>query len=312
MSGAGEGGWCFDYPMPPSEQQAGGGRGGGGGGGGGRGRVAGIGNMKLKVDKKAAKRNKQKAAAAALKREAAETAAAEEAVASLSQPQEDHHQQEQEREDEQAGGGGGGTANNPVASTPASPPRPARSPSPPQGSTVVEDFPVAPGMRAAPAAVAGITAAAAANGPTLAESIAARQQQRRHPVPAAAAGAGAGGGGPPSAVMELRGLLGDEAFAEVKHISGEYRSGWMMPGEYFKAMEERLPADRFGWVFRVLLCRASAEYVCRSLILSLLISGCEKIHLVFQVAFGLTGVRFLFLGYGNLRDASLDFYSSGL
>lgn len=47
-------------------------------------------------------------------------------------------------------------------------------------------------------------------------------------------------------VMELKGLLGEEAFLEVKDMSASYRSGWMMPGEYLKAMEDRLPAERFG------------------------------------------------------------------
>ncbi|CBJ28569.1 C2H2 zinc finger protein [Ectocarpus siliculosus] len=162
MSGAGEGGWCFDYPMPPSEPT-------GGGGGGGRGRVAGIGNMKLKVDKKA------------------------EAV-------------------------------------------------------VVEDFPLAPGMRAPPpSAQAGPIAAANSSGPTLAQSIAARQQPQPQQEQLG------GGGGPPSVVMELKELLGEEVFAEVKEISASYRSGWMMPGEYFKAMEERLPEERFGELFEGLI-----------------------------------------------------------
>ncbi|CAN0475574.1 unnamed protein product [Ectocarpus sp. 12 AP-2014] len=217
MSGAGEGGWCFDYPMPPSEPT-------GGGGGGGRGRVAGIGNMKLKVDKKAAKRSKQKAAAAA-------AAAAN----------------KQQTAAKQARGA------SPPPASPASH-HPARSPSPPPpppsetAAVVVEDFPLAPGMRALPpSAQAGRIAAPNSSAPTLAQSIAARQQPQPQQEQLG------GGGGPPSVVMELKELLGEEVFAEVKEISASYRSGWMMPGEYLKAMEERLPEERFGELFEGLI-----------------------------------------------------------
>lgn len=211
MSGAGDGGWCFDYPMPP-EQGGGGGGGGGGkkGKGGGQNRVPSIGNMKLKVDKKAAKR-KQKAAA--------------------------------------AGGGVGGRGSGLEARSMSPPPTTSISAAAREEAAAaaaiaavaaaeaaeLEQFPLAPGMKAPPPTASSQTQ-------TLAQSLA------RQNLGASRGGGGGGGGGSPSVVLELRELLGEEGFSDVREISASYRGGLLMPGEYLKAMEELLPKDRFGWV----------------------------------------------------------------
>lgn len=205
MSGPGDGGWCFDYPMPPAEQPTSGGGGGGGGkAGGGPRRVAGIGNMKLKVDKKAGKR-KQKGGGGG--------------DSSSSKNIADQAPAGQARE------GDAGSAPLPSSMMPS-----------PAAVAVVEDFPLAPGMTAP----ATSRAAPSSTGPTLAQSIAAQQAP-----PPVQSGGGRRGGGPPSVVGELKELLGEEAFSEVKELSASYRSGWMMPGEYFKAMQERIPEECF-------------------------------------------------------------------
>lgn len=191
MSGSGEGGWCFDYPMPPAQETRGAAGGGGGGGGNsGTRRVAGIGNMKLKIDKKAGKKK-------------------------------------------QKGGGGGGAGGAKQQQ---------QQDAEGQGAeAVAEDFPLAPGMRnSARSPATGRAETPAATGPSLAESIARREQAQQPAAPAS------GEGGPPSVVAELKDLLGEEAFSEVKELSASYRAGWTMPGEYFKAMQERLPAEGFG------------------------------------------------------------------
>lgn len=209
MSGAGEGGWCFEVSMPPSPGRN---KGSGRGGGGGARRVAGIGNMKLKVDKKASKR-KQKGGGDGLT----------------------------------GGAGGGGNRDGAGSDQPAAKQAQAEAAQPfpaaadsravLPASAPAEDFPLAPGV----SAPASSGFAAAASGSTMAESIAAQQQRS-----ARAGGGGGAGGGTQSVVGKLKEFLGEDGFSEVRELSASYRSGWMMPGAYFKAMQERLPRERFG------------------------------------------------------------------
>lgn len=217
MSRTGGGEWCFDYPMPPEEQTS---RNGGGSGGGGSRRVPGIGNMKLKVDKKGGKK-KQKGGAGAGGSESDSGA----------KKMGDHH----------------ASAHQPLTPQPqrksvvdaaaTSQPQPSSS-SNVSGAVPAEEFPLAPGMRAQ-ARDQQHFPSGGDNGVTLAQSIV------RQSHSTADAGV-AKEGGSTSVVAELREMLGDEAFSEVKELSSWYRSGSMMSGDYFKAMQERLPADRFG------------------------------------------------------------------
>ena len=215
MSKEGEGEWCYDYPMPPEEQASTkgasatkGGRGGGAGGGGSR-RVPGIGNMKLKADKKAGKKNKHKAGGG-------------------------------------AGGVGGGIESDTSTSMSDRRADSQASPLPKQTKNIYAPMPLhTPGASPPP-------------GPGMTASV--TREQTPPPIlangysgavvgGADAAGGDAtrrGGSGPTSVVAEMRELIGEEAFSEVKELSADYRSGFTMPGEYFKAMQERLPAERFG------------------------------------------------------------------
>lgn len=205
--------WCFDYPMPPEEQTS---RSGAGSGGGASHRVPGIGNMKLKVDKKGGKK-KQKGG----------VGAGGGGSESDSGPKKkgDYH----------------ASAQHPITPQPqrksvvdvAATSHRSSSPSDASGAVPAEEFPLVPGMKSqARDQQHNVLSGGSGNGVTIAHSI---------------AGAGvAKEGDSISIVGELRDLLGDDAFSDVKELSSWYRSGSMMSGDYFKAMQERLPADRFG------------------------------------------------------------------
>lgn len=198
MSDAGERGWCYDYPMPPPEP-------GGRGGGGGTRRVQGIGNMKLKIDKKAGKRKpKGKPAGNQQTPDAKGSAVGDVASAGTALSQASLSESETEAAHPSRGGA------FPVAEDVPGGVQP-RLPVPETES--VSDVLVRPQRQQGEG--------------TSSQSTTASTQ-------------------PPGVFGELKKLLGEEAFGEVKVLSAGYRAGQTMPGDYFRAMQEHLPQNRFG------------------------------------------------------------------